>query len=64
MTRGGRRRGSGRPRLPDDQRRKMWSGRLSPDTIARLRASADEWGISQAEVIDRCVATKARDKEK
>jgi hypothetical protein len=52
---GGPRPGAGAP-LKDETAgpRKMWSGRLAPDTIEYLRLTASG-SLSQAEIIDKAV---------
>ena len=38
MARGGRREGSGRPQIPDDEKKQLYATKLRPDQIKWLRS--------------------------
>lgn len=54
-THGGARKGAGAKPKDPSTRRIMWSGRLHPDTAAKLRTSSSAT-LSQAEIVDQAVA--------
>jgi len=56
----GEKRGRGRPRLPDDERRRIYGISLAPATIELLRDLAAKAARSQGEFVDSLIEREAK----
>ena len=52
QTRGGARKGAGRPSLPDSDRRKTLNVRVKTETSVWLHAERERFGLSMGELVD------------
>jgi hypothetical protein len=57
-------RGRGRPKLPEEMRRRIYGVSLLPDTIELLRSLANKSGEGQGELLTRLLESERKNRRK
>ena len=52
MSKGGERPGSGRKKLPEEEKRVNFNVRVKPETRQKIESEAKLWGKSMGQVVD------------